>query len=101
MQDKDENLTAHLEAVRQMLIKCFSALGIGLIPMFLLAPSVMDSLIHIMIGQNKIALNYFAPMEVFILQIKIALVLDLMICFPYIAKTVWDFVLPALYDNER
>lgn len=101
MQDKDESLTAHLDAARQMLIKCFSALGIGFIPMFLAAPYIMNLLIKIMIGQNKIALNYFAPMEIFILQIKIAVVLDVMICFPYIAKTIWDFILPALYDYER
>ena len=25
----------------------------------------------------------------------------MLICFPYIAKKVWDFVLPALHDNER
>ena len=40
-------------------------------------------------------------MEIFILQIKMTLVLDVVLCFPYIAKQVWQFVLPALYDNER
>ena len=40
-------------------------------------------------------------MEVFILQIKIAVVLDLLICFPYIARQIWKFLLPALYENER
>lgn len=40
-------------------------------------------------------------MEIFILQLKTAVVLDILICFPYIAKQLWDFILPALYDNER
>jgi sec-independent protein translocase protein TatC len=35
------------------------------------------------------------------IQIKIALVIDIIICFPYIAKQIWNFILPALYTHER
>lgn len=101
MEDRDENLILHLEALRSMLIKCFIALGIGLIPMFLAAPYCMDALIKVIIGGSDVSLNYFSPMEVFILQIKIAVVLDLLICFPYIIRQIWKFLLPALYENER
>lgn len=101
MEDKDESLILHLEALRSMLIRSFMALGIGLIPMFLAAPYVMSALIKIILGGNEVSLNFFSPMEVFILQIKIAVVLDLLICFPYIARQIWLFLLPALYDNER
>ena len=101
MQEQDESLILHLEALRTMLIKCFVALGVGLLPMFLAAPYGMNGLIKIIIGNNNVSLNYFSPMEVFILQIKIAVVLDLLICFPYIARQIWKFLLPALYDNER
>lgn len=100
-EDKDESLIQHLEALRGMLIRCFVALGLGLVPMFFAAPYCIDGLIKVMIGEENIALNYFAPMEVFVLQIKMAVVLDLLVCFPYIARQVWKFVLPALYDNER
>ena len=99
--DTDESLIEHLNALRSMLIKCFVALGIGLVPMFLLAPYCMDELVKIMIGSHQVSLNFFSPIEVFILQIKIAVVLDLLICFPYIARQIWDFILPALYDHER
>lgn len=101
MEDKDESLLTHLEALRSTLIRCFVALGIGLIPLFLVAPYFMDCLIKIMIGKNNVSLNYFSPMEVFILQIKIAVVLDFLCCFPYIARQIWQFVVPALYENER
>ena len=100
-EDKDESLVSHLEALREMLIKCFVALGIGGLPMFLVAPYFIDWLIEIIISNNNIALNYFSPMEIFVLQIKTAVVLDILLCFPYIAKQVWKFVLPALYDNEK
>ncbi len=101
MEDNDESLITHLEALRSTLIRCFVVLGIGLIPLFLIAPYFMDCLIKIMIGKNNVSLNYFSPMEVFILQIKIAVVLDFLCCFPYIARQIWQFVVPALYENER
>lgn len=101
MEEQEESLVQHLEALRSVLIKCFVALGIGLVPMFLAAPFCMNGLIKVIIGGNEVSLNYFSPMEVFILQIKIAVVLDLLACFPYIARQIWKFLLPALYENER
>lgn len=97
----EENLISHLEALRSMLIKCLLALAICLLPMFLLAPYVINALIAVMFRSAPQPLNFFAPLEVFILQIKTALLLDILVCFPYMAKQVWSFVLPALYDKER
>lgn len=99
--DKEETLIEHLETLRSVLIKCLLSLAIGLLPMFFIAPYVMDTLISVMMGKQEIQLNFFSPMEVFILQIKMALVLDILVCFPYICKQIWSFVVPALYDNER
>lgn len=101
MEEQEETLVQHLEALRAMLIKCLVALAVGLVPMFLAAPYCMNGLIKTVIGNNDVVLNYFSPMEVFILQIKIAVVLDLLVCFPFIAGQIWKFLLPALYDNER
>lgn len=98
--DKDESIISHLEALRSALLKSFTAVAIVLPFMFYVSPRVLDFLSKLLIGQNDITLNYFSPMEVFILQIKIALLLDVVICFPYIAKNLWDFVLPALYEHE-
>lgn len=97
----NESLISHLEALRETLLKCFISLGVILPFTFLIAPKALNYFIKTIIGTHKITLNYFSPTEVFILQIKIALLIDLVICFPYIAKKLWDFILPALYDNER
>ncbi|MBR1756184.1 MAG: twin-arginine translocase subunit TatC [Alphaproteobacteria bacterium] len=101
VQEPEESLISHLEALRTTLIKCLTALALMLVPMFLFAPYFMNLLIKIMLQNHQITLNFFAPMEVFILQLKTALVLDILVCFPYMAKQIWEFVLPALYDNER
>ncbi len=101
MTDKDESIITHIEALRTTLIKCLSAIGIVLIPSFFAAPKCMNILISIILRNQNIVLNYFSPMEVFIIQIKTAFILDIIICFPYIAKQIWDFCLPALYEHEK
>ncbi len=100
-ENQDESIIVHLEALRSMLLKCVIALSICVVPMFFCVPPVMEWLIKICIGNNDVSLNYFSPMEVFILQIKIAVVLDFLLCFPYMAYQIWKFLLPALYENER
>lgn len=101
MEDKDESIISHIEAFRTMLLKCIKAVGIVLIPMLLVAPKCLDFFINLILRGNNISLNYFSPAEVFIIQIKFAFVLDIILCFPYIAKQVWNFCVPALYDHER
>ena len=101
VEDKDESLIVHLEALRSTLIKCFVSVGILLPVCFFFSPRILNLLIKILIGNQNITLNYFAPMEVFILQIKLALLSALVICFPYIAKQLWNFILPALYEKEK
>ena len=101
MTDKDESIISHIEAFRSMLLRCLKATGIILIPMLFAAPKCLEVFIKLIIKENNIALNYFSPAEVFLIQIKMALLLDIIVCFPYIAKQIWDFFLPALYEHEK
>ncbi|MBQ7659374.1 MAG: twin-arginine translocase subunit TatC [Alphaproteobacteria bacterium] len=98
---KEETLVEHLEALRWVLIKCLLALAIGLVPIFFVTPYVMDLLIKVMMAGGEVTLNFFSPMEVFIIELKTALVLDILVCFPYMARQIWRFVAPALYQNEQ
>lgn len=99
--DKGESLIEHIEALRQTLLSCLIALGIVFIPCFLAAPFLTDGLIDLLLKGQDIALNYFAPMEVFLLQIKLAFVMDLIVCSPFLAWRLWLFLAPALYERER
>ena len=99
--NKEESLISHLEALRETILKCLTALCV-VIPLALwLSPYVLNCLVDIIAGSDKISFNFFSPMEVFLLQLKTALLLDVIICFPYMAKKVWDFILPALYEHEK
>ena len=105
MQDQDNpnesSLIFHLEALRKTLIHCFAALGIGIIPMFFAAPYALDFLSERIVASTNASLHYFSPMEVFLLQLKLAALFDVALCFPFIAWEIWKFILPALYEDER
>ncbi|MBR4785061.1 MAG: twin-arginine translocase subunit TatC [Fibrobacter sp.] len=98
---QESTLVSHLEALRHALIRSFVALGIGIVPLFLLSPYILDWFCEQIAVQAGLTLHYFSPMEVFLLQVKIAALLDCVLFSPYIAWNIWQFVLPALYDNER
>lgn len=101
MDDKDKSIITHLEELRQTLIRCFYSVALMLPLSLWLSPKCLNILIRYLIRGQDISLNYFSPMGVFILQLKLALLMSVMLAFPYIAKNLWDFVLPALYDKER
>lgn len=99
--DKEENLISHLEALRSTLIKCLIGYGVTLPFTFFVSPKILNFFIEVITKNTELTLNFFSPTEVFLIQIKLACMLNLIICFPYIAKKIWDFILPALYDNEK
>lgn len=101
MEDTQTNIITHFEELRKTLIRCFIAIGLFLPLTFYFSSDILDWIIKYLIQDTQITLNFFSPMEVFLLQIKIALVIDIILCFPYIAKQLWLFIMPALYENER
>lgn len=99
--EENDDIVAHFDALRNVLIKCLKVLAVGFLPIFLVAPYLLNVLLHIITRDNVSTLNYFSPLEVFILQIKTAAVVDILVCFPYICAQFWSFAAPALYRRER
>ena len=100
-QDQEATLISHLEALRRALLRSIVALAIGIVPLFLVSPYVLDWFCKQIALQGGVTLHYFSPMEVFLLQLRISALLDCVLFSPYIAWNMWQFVLPALYDNEK
>ena len=100
-QEQESSLITHLEALRRVMLRSLGALAIGIVPLFLVSPYVLDWFCKQIAMQSEITLHYFSPMEVFLLQLKISALLDCVLFSPYIAWNVWQFVVPALYDNEK
>lgn len=99
--EKENTLISHLEALRRTLLWIIGATALLYPAAFLLSPYVIDFLVKWSFPPEIGKLHYFAPMEVFWVQLKLALVLALMMAYPWNIFQIWRFVLPALYRKER
>ncbi len=100
MNDKDEPLIAHLEALRESLISCITFTAILCPFAYWASPYVINFLIKTCIPSNVGSLHYFAPMEVFWTQLNLSLILALLMAYPWNIWQFWKFLLPALYEGE-
>ena len=100
MSSGGNTLIAHLEALRQALLRIVAATLLLLPLAYWLSPYAIEWLIR-WCFPNGGELYYFSPMEAFWVQIKLSLVLALTAAYPWNALQLWKFVLPALYPNER
>lgn len=98
---EDENLITHLEALRNALLRCVYAVMIASPIGFLSADHVINALVKWSLPAGLSKLSFFSPMEVFIIQLKVGLVVSFSLIFPFIIKEIWGFLLPALHKHER
>lgn len=99
--DNDETFISHLEALRTMLLNSIKAV-LFLSPIgFWAASKCINFLVNNSLPDGMTKLHYFAPMEVFILQIKAGVVIAFILAFPFIASEIKKFITPALYEHER
>lgn len=98
---EQEKLTYHLSELRKTILAIIVSL-IVLFPLgYFLAPYCIDWLIQRSFSDNILTLNYFSPMEVFLVNLKIGFVIAFIIGFPFIIYKIWKFLLPALYEKEK
>ena len=99
--DSESSLISHLEALRSMLLKMLLATAIMYPVGYVACPYLIDALVKWCCPPSIGVLHYFAPMEVFFVKLKLALVLALVLAYPWNICQLWKFLLPALYEGER
>ena len=98
---ENSGLIGHLEALRWTVIRCLVVTAVLYPAGYFAAPYVVEWLVRWCMPENYSKMYYFAPMEVFVLHLKLALVLALAAGYPLNVTFLWKFLLPALYQNER
>lgn len=99
MKDDDKiPFTAHLEELRERLIKSFIAVGVG----FCIAYGFKEQLFEILkqpLGDTEFITT--AIQEGFFTYLKVAFLAGLMVAAPVILYQFWMFVAPGLYNKEK
>jgi sec-independent protein translocase protein TatC len=89
----------HLEDLRWVLIKCITAVILGMALCMAGAPYVIEFLKMPLPAGMK--LEMFGPLDGFWISIKIGVFTGLVLALPYILYVVGEYVLPALRKKEK
>jgi sec-independent protein translocase protein TatC len=88
----------HLEELRSALIAVVVAwLGSSIVLWFFSARAVDFLLNNIPLD----SLYFHAPVEAFVVRLKLSFILGFLVSFPYILFRIWRFVAPGLFSRER
>lgn len=88
----------HLEALRRALIVALIAWGVATIGAFFVSGRVVQLLIE-RAGIGKAV--YLAPAGGFLIELKVAVYLGLVLAAPVVIQQIWWFVSPGLHRHER
>ncbi len=104
MNDEEKQpFLSHLEELRNRLIACLIAVAVG----FGICYFFKDWLLNILTSPIKPAmpedshLIFTGPTEMFLTQLKVALIGGILITLPFIFYQMWMFVAPGLYQREK
>ena len=90
----------HIDALRMMLLKIVVTYVVVCIPGWFLSAPLLDYLLtHAVPGGFTI--HYFTLLEPFFARIKLMLGLAAMISLPFTLYYIWQFIAPALLENEK
>jgi len=96
----DGSFFDHLEALRGVLLRGLAVYALLFLPAWYFAPKLRDLLLSFAAPEG-FKLHYFSLLEPFFVQLKVALALALLVSLPVWLKLLWDFIVPALRENER
>jgi len=101
--DEKQPFLSHLEELRERLIKCAIAVGIGFVISYIFAEELFRILVSPL--TNKLpegsGLIFTSLPEMFFTYLKTAFVTGILLASPVIFFQLWKFVAPGLYQNEK
>jgi len=105
MNEGEEKLpfTAHLEELRDRIVRCFIAVGVGFVVSYGFKEKLFQILVNplIKVMEEGDTLVYTGLPEAFFTYLKVSLLSGIMVASPILLYQFWMFVAPGLYNKER
>jgi sec-independent protein translocase protein TatC len=100
---KEAPLLEHLVELRQRLLRCLIAVGVGFAASYSFAERLLDILLKPLMDVMPAGSKLIATSlpETFFTVMKLALVAGAFVASPFIFYQLWQFVAPGLYKEER
>jgi sec-independent protein translocase protein TatC len=100
------SMLEHLYELRDRIIKCIVAIGIGAVAAWFFYPQIFDLLVDPYCDLQGVSVDdcrllQTEPLEAFSIRLKIAGYGGVALAMPVLLWQVWRFVTPGLYENEK
>ncbi len=95
---KEMGFLDHLSELRSMLIASIASWMVSSIVLWFFSGYLLD---FILAGIPVESLYFHAPVDAFMIRLKLSFMAGFLISFPYILFRVWAFVSPGLFRSER
>ena len=99
--EKEMGFLEHLDELRKALVKSIYALIAGTVISFFFVDFFVDKIIMLPARMSHIKIQNLRPFGQLILYFQVALIGGLILSLPVIIYQVWNFVAPALHQNEK
>lgn len=108
--DQPKYFIDHLSELRQRLLRCLGFVAVGMVLAFWKSGWLFNALLRPFrkvqeqfpnFSAQVRALQTLAPIEAFMISMKLAVVAGLLLASPLILREIWVFASPALKANER
>jgi sec-independent protein translocase protein TatC len=108
--DPPRRFTDHLTDLRRMMIRLVAACFVGVVAAFLKSDWLFSALLYPFtqilakypVLQSKVqTLQTLTPVEAFMVNMKLATIVGLVLVSPYLLREIWAFAVPALKPSER
>lgn len=101
MSEKKQVLTAHLLALRKMLVISAIAVSAAFLLLFYFFCDPLVQFILAPMRERAVSAIYTVASEALMLQFKACLVAGVVVAMPVIIWQAWEFIAPALYPGEK
>jgi sec-independent protein translocase protein TatC len=103
MDEAKMSFTGHLEELRNRLIQCLIAIGIGFVGSYFFKEKLFQILVRPLLKamRENGTLIFTGVTEPFFVYLKVSLVAGIFFTAPVILFEVWAFIAPGLYSHEK
>lgn len=99
-EEQRQTIIEHLEELRRSLVISIAAIVIAAVGCFYFSEQILSIIISPLNSLNE-SLIVTGVTEAFFVKLKLSFLAGFIIAFPVVVWSVWRFVKPALYPNER
>jgi sec-independent protein translocase protein TatC len=98
MDEKKLGFLEHLEELRKRILYSIICVGVLAIIGYIFSERVMNVIIQ---RSGLESAYFFSPIEAFMVRIKVAIFLGILVSFPFLLYQIWAFIGPGLTRKER